>query len=116
MGNDDPLRQATGKRDIETGLAVESLVLGEAQLEVRQALADLANLVEEAGRLGIDAATLAQVIQLTIGGLDVGVFKEEGRRYDIRMKIDDAELGRAIDTVTTMRTIGTLQRMAARFT
>ncbi|MCA9511950.1 MAG: efflux RND transporter permease subunit, partial [Myxococcales bacterium] len=46
---------------------------------------------EKAAALGIDAATLAQVIQLTIGGLDVGVFKEEGRRYDIRMKIDDAE-------------------------
>jgi len=46
---------------------------------------------EKAATLGIDAATLARVIQLTIGGLDVGIFKEDGRRYDIRMKIEDEE-------------------------
>ncbi|MEE3329774.1 MAG: efflux RND transporter permease subunit, partial [Myxococcota bacterium] len=46
---------------------------------------------EKAAALGVDAATLSQVIQLTIGGLDVGVFKEGGRRYDIRMKIEDAD-------------------------
>ncbi len=45
---------------------------------------------EKAAALGVDAATLAQVVQVMIGGLDVGVFKEGGRRYDIRMRLDAA--------------------------
>ena len=32
---------------------------------------------EKAAALGVDAATLASVIQVMIGGLDVGIFKEE---------------------------------------
>jgi HAE1 family hydrophobic/amphiphilic exporter-1 len=43
---------------------------------------------KKAAALGVDAATLASVIQVMIGGLDVGVFKEEGKRYDIRMRLD----------------------------
>ena len=46
---------------------------------------------EKAATLGVDAATLSEIIQLTIGGLDVGVFKEGGRRYDIRMKVEDQD-------------------------
>jgi len=46
---------------------------------------------EKAAELGVDAATLAQVVQVMIGGLDVGVYKEEGKRYDIRMKLEDAD-------------------------
>jgi hydrophobic/amphiphilic exporter-1 (mainly G- bacteria), HAE1 family len=42
---------------------------------------------EKAAALGIDAATVAQVVQLMIGGLDVGVFKDAGSRYDIRMRL-----------------------------
>lgn len=43
---------------------------------------------EKAAELGVDAVTLARVIQMMIGGLDVGVFKEHGLRYDIRMRLD----------------------------
>jgi HAE1 family hydrophobic/amphiphilic exporter-1 len=43
---------------------------------------------KKAAALGVDAATLAQVIQVMIGGLDVGVFKSAGQRYDIRMRLD----------------------------
>jgi HAE1 family hydrophobic/amphiphilic exporter-1 len=43
---------------------------------------------KKAAALGVDAATLASVIQVMIGGLDVGVFKEEGKRYDIRMRLE----------------------------
>lgn len=43
---------------------------------------------EKASSLGVDAITLARVIQMMIGGLDVGVFKEHGRRYDIRMRLE----------------------------
>jgi HAE1 family hydrophobic/amphiphilic exporter-1 len=46
---------------------------------------------EKAAALGVDAATLAEVVQVMIGGLDVGVFKEEGRRYDIRIRLDRAD-------------------------
>jgi HAE1 family hydrophobic/amphiphilic exporter-1 len=42
----------------------------------------------------VDAATLARVIQVMIGGLDVAVFKEEGRRYDIRMRLTRADRDR----------------------
>ena len=43
---------------------------------------------EKAAELGVDAATLSRVIQVMIGGLDVGIFKEHGLRYDIRMRLD----------------------------
>ncbi len=43
---------------------------------------------EKAAALGVDAITLARVIQMMIGGLDIGVFKEHGLRYDIRMRLD----------------------------
>jgi HAE1 family hydrophobic/amphiphilic exporter-1 len=43
---------------------------------------------EKAAALGVDGASLAQAIQIMIGGMDVGVFKEEGRRYDIRMRLE----------------------------
>ena len=43
---------------------------------------------EKAAELGVDASTLAQVVQLMVGGLDVGVFKEGGSRFDIRMRLE----------------------------
>ncbi len=43
---------------------------------------------EKAAALGIDASAVAQVVQLMVGGLDVGVFKEGGNRFDIRMRLD----------------------------
>jgi HAE1 family hydrophobic/amphiphilic exporter-1 len=43
---------------------------------------------EKAAALGIDARTVASAIQMMIGGMDVGVFKEAGRRYDIRMRLE----------------------------
>jgi HAE1 family hydrophobic/amphiphilic exporter-1 len=49
---------------------------------------------KKAAALGVDAATLARVVQVMIGGLDVGVFKEEGSRYDIRMRLDRSDRDR----------------------
>jgi HAE1 family hydrophobic/amphiphilic exporter-1 len=49
---------------------------------------------EKAASLGVDAAELAEAVQVMIGGLDVGVFKEAGGRYDIRMRLDRAERDR----------------------
>jgi HAE1 family hydrophobic/amphiphilic exporter-1 len=46
---------------------------------------------EKAAALGVDATALGQVVQVMIGGLDVGTFKESGSRYDIRMRLDRAE-------------------------
>src|SRR5262245_15310824 len=43
---------------------------------------------EKAAELGVDAATLSQVVQLLIGGLEVGQFKDAGHRFDIRMRLD----------------------------
>ena len=58
-----------------------SLKLGQPELRV---IPDR----EKAAALGIDGRTLAQAVQIMIGGLDVGVFKEAGRRYDIRMRLE----------------------------
>jgi multidrug efflux pump len=46
---------------------------------------------EKASGLGIDGRTLAEAVQIMIGGLDVGVFKEAGRRYDIRMRLESGD-------------------------
>jgi HAE1 family hydrophobic/amphiphilic exporter-1 len=42
----------------------------------------------KAAALGVDAVTLAQVVQMMIGGLTIGTFKESGNRHDIRMRLD----------------------------
>jgi HAE1 family hydrophobic/amphiphilic exporter-1 len=71
-------------------------------LEARQGLVDLDKSLklglpelqvvpdrEKAAALGIDADTIATAIRLMIGGMDVGVFKEAGLRYDIRMRLEE---------------------------
>lgn len=44
---------------------------------------------EKAAAMGVDALSIAEAIQLMVGGMDVGVFKEEGRRIDIRMRLEE---------------------------
>ncbi|MEB2345752.1 MAG: efflux RND transporter permease subunit [Deltaproteobacteria bacterium] len=46
---------------------------------------------EKAAALGVDARTVAQAIRVMVGGQDVGIFKEAGRRYDIRMRLDEED-------------------------
>jgi len=43
---------------------------------------------KKAASLGVDGTSLAQVVQVMIGGLDVGIFKSGGRRHDIRMRLE----------------------------
>jgi len=43
---------------------------------------------KKAAALGVDAAAVGEIVQVMIGGMDVGTFKEDGRRYDIRMRLD----------------------------
>lgn len=44
---------------------------------------------EKAAEMGVDARTIAEAVQLMVGGLDVGIFKEAGRRFDIRMRLEE---------------------------
>jgi HAE1 family hydrophobic/amphiphilic exporter-1 len=44
---------------------------------------------EKAAALGVDARSLAMTIQAMIGGLDIATFKDEGRRFDIRVRLED---------------------------
>jgi len=46
---------------------------------------------EKAAAIGVDGRSLAEAVQIMIGGMDVGVFKDAGRRYDIRMRLDPAD-------------------------
>jgi multidrug efflux pump subunit AcrB len=79
---------------------------------------------EKAAALGVDARTVAHAIQMMIGGQDVGVFKEAGRRYDIRMRLeeedrrDPAQIGRlyvrtAAGDVVELRNLVDIQTGAA---
>jgi HAE1 family hydrophobic/amphiphilic exporter-1 len=43
---------------------------------------------EKAAVLGVDADSVATVVQASIGGMDVGKFKSGGHRYDIRMRLE----------------------------
>ncbi len=49
---------------------------------------------DKAAALGVDARTLATTIQAMIGGLDVGTFKEGGKRFDIRMRLEEEDRNR----------------------
>jgi HAE1 family hydrophobic/amphiphilic exporter-1 len=43
---------------------------------------------DKAAALGVDARTLATAVQVMIGGMDVGMFKEGGHRYEIRARLE----------------------------
>jgi multidrug efflux pump subunit AcrB len=45
----------------------------------------------KAAALGVDARSVAAGVQAMVGGVDVGVFKEAGRRYDIRMRLEEGD-------------------------
>jgi HAE1 family hydrophobic/amphiphilic exporter-1 len=72
----DELEQRSGYVDLN-----KSLKLGLPELRV---VPDR----RKAASLGIDARTVATAVQAMVGGLDVGVFKEAGRRYDIRVRLE----------------------------
>ncbi len=42
---------------------------------------------EKAAAVGVDARTIAQVVQAGIGGLDIAKFKDGGHRYDVRVRL-----------------------------
>ncbi len=44
---------------------------------------------EKAAALGVDARTLATAIQVMIGGMEVGTFKEGGHRFEIRARLEE---------------------------
>jgi HAE1 family hydrophobic/amphiphilic exporter-1 len=56
---------------------------------------------DKAAEMGVDARTIAEAVQLMVGGLDVGVFKEDGRRYDIRMRLEE-ELRDDVDAIGSL--------------
>ncbi len=43
---------------------------------------------EKAAALGIDAATIAEIVQSMIGGLDVATFRDGEQRHDIRLRME----------------------------
>ncbi|HXZ85942.1 MAG TPA: efflux RND transporter permease subunit [Myxococcota bacterium] len=45
---------------------------------------------EKCSALGVDARSLSEIVQAGMGGLDVAKFKENGHRYDIRVRLADA--------------------------
>jgi HAE1 family hydrophobic/amphiphilic exporter-1 len=62
----------------------KSLKLGSPELRVQPDR-------RKAAALGVDARTVASAVQSMVGGRDVGVFKEAGRRYDIRMRLEEVD-------------------------
>jgi HAE1 family hydrophobic/amphiphilic exporter-1 len=42
----------------------------------------------KAAALGVQARAIAEVVQASIGGIDVATFKEGGHRYDVRMRLE----------------------------
>jgi HAE1 family hydrophobic/amphiphilic exporter-1 len=43
---------------------------------------------DKAAALGVSASSIAQVVHASIGGMDIAKFKEGGRRYDVRMRVE----------------------------
>jgi HAE1 family hydrophobic/amphiphilic exporter-1 len=46
---------------------------------------------DKAAALGVDARSLATTIQAMIGGLDIATFKERGKRFDIRVRLEEED-------------------------
>jgi hydrophobic/amphiphilic exporter-1 (mainly G- bacteria), HAE1 family len=72
----DRLRAGGGMVDLDKGLR---LGLPEARVVPDR---------EKAAALGIDAATVAEIVQAMIGGLDVATFRDGEKRHDIRIRME----------------------------
>lgn len=48
---------------------------------------------EKAAALGIDAATVAEIVHAMIGGLDVATFREGEQRHDVRVRMEEGTRG-----------------------
>lgn len=46
---------------------------------------------DKAAAMGIDAATVAEIVQAMIGGLDVATFREGEERHDVRIRMEDGD-------------------------
>ena len=56
---------------------------------------------DQASDLGISARSLAATIQAMIGGSDAGTFEDEGRRYDVRLRVEE-ERRQSLADIETM--------------
>lgn len=59
-----------------------------------------------AGNLGVGARTLATTARTLIGGEDVGTFEDKGKRYDVRLRLDE-------DQRQNLSQLGLIQMRAA---
>ncbi len=75
----DRLEKRGGLVDIDT-----SLKLGLPELQV---VPDR----DRAAALGVDARMIATTVQIMVGGMDIAVFKEAGKRYDIRARLEEED-------------------------
>jgi HAE1 family hydrophobic/amphiphilic exporter-1 len=68
---------------------------------------------EKAAALGVDAATLAEIVLSMIGGLDVATFRDGEERHDIRLRMErqDRDTLEAIDDLWVRARDGTLVDM-----
>ncbi|MCK4846549.1 MAG: efflux RND transporter permease subunit [Deltaproteobacteria bacterium] len=70
---------------------------------------------ERASDLGVDITTLASTINLLIGGRDSSDYKEGGKRYDVRMKLDRTQrmTPSDIEKLSVRNSDGELVRLAS---
>jgi HAE1 family hydrophobic/amphiphilic exporter-1 len=86
----DELRQVPGAVDVDS-----TLIVGNPEMRISVDR-------ERAANLGVDVATVANAIQLLIGGLKVSTYEEAGEDYDISTRADPAFRGdfEALSTMT----------------
>lgn len=53
---------------------------------------------DKAAALGIDAATVAEIVHAMIGGLDVATFRDGEERHDVRIRLEESER-RSLDDI-----------------
>jgi HAE1 family hydrophobic/amphiphilic exporter-1 len=78
---------------------------------------------DKAAALGIDAATVAEVVHAMIGGLDVATFREGEQRHDVRIRMEGSTRGSLEDVgnlsvrarngeLIDLRNVATIQKSA----
>ena len=95
----DLTRVAQLAKDLHTRLAREHPELGYLDLDLKLDLPQLKLDIDRvrAASLGLSAATVAQAVNLLMGGQDVAYFNDEpgdGERYDVRVKAVEGQITR----------------------
>ena len=90
-------------REFTTRLkAIKGIIDVDSDLELGRPTVRVSINRDKAADLGVDVATVGDTIRTLMGGLEVGKYKSEGKRYDVIVRLSEPQRETALDILRPM--------------